>query len=328
MKKYFFSFYLVLPLFLFLVFSAQIAQAKVPIPQIYNVVHSADNSYRPWVIGWTPNEVEVEVFMDEVSQGFAKVVKDSSGTASFGWSPQEDLPLGWHEFRVRGKYNNEFSDLGGIIGYKVSPPTPAPTLFAPEDFTDYILIKGLIKNDSVVKIYIDGNLAADFAVPNHPSGTTNFWFKARNLLNGVHEVYAVAYDASGKPSKKSEIINFKTEQQKITKGEIEDSDDSLNTVTNQVIDQPASGTVKIVEEKSDAQVEILTQTGSDNLKAKVLESTSEEVSSISETNQDTIVTEQNQERESRNRYTGLFILGVVTVLLYLWYWQEKKKINK
>lgn len=328
MKKYFFSFYLVLPLFLFLVFSVRIAQAKVPIPQIYNVVHSTDNSYRPWVIGWTPNEVEVEVFMDEVSQGFAKVVKDSSGTASFGWSPQRDLPLGWHEFRVRGKYNNEFSDLGGIIGYKVSPPTPAPILFAPEDFADYILIKGLIKNDSMVKIYIDGNLAADFTVPNHPSGTTNFWFKAKNLLNGVHEVYAVAYDASGKPSKKSEIINFKTEQQKITKGEIEDSDDSLNTITNQVIDQPTSGTVKIVEEKSDTQVEILTQTGSDNLKAKVLESTSEEVSSISETNQDTIVTEQNQERESRNRYTGLFILGIATVLLYLWYWQEKKKINK
>jgi hypothetical protein len=327
MKKYFIS---VLPILLFVLFFALPVQANVPTPQIYNVVHSADNSHRPWVIGWTPNEVEVEVFMDEVSQGFAKVVKDKSGTASFGWSPQRDLPLGWHEFRVRGKHHDDFSELGGIIGYKVSPPTPAPTLFTPEDFTDHILIKGLIKNDSVVNIYIDGKLAADFAVPNHPSGTTNFWFKAKYLLNGVHEVYAVAYDDTGKPSKKSEVINFKTEQQKITKGESEDSIDTIEIKENKVIDEPIPGTVTITNEQSEAEVRV-DIANPDEREVLIVERTTSsvgEVSSVSEVAEQPINAELIQDRENRNRYIGLLLLGLATILLYTWYWHEKKKVDK
>lgn len=325
MKKYFLSAPLIFALLLVI---ALPAQAKVPTPQIYNVVHSPDNSYRPWVVGWTPNEVAVEVFMDEISQGYAKVVKDDSGTASFGWSPQHDLPLGWHEFRVRGKYNEDYSELGGIVGYKVSPPTPAPTLFTPEDFSDYVLVKGLIKNDSVVKIYIDERLVADFSVPNHPSGTTNFWFKARNLLNGVHEVYAVAYDASGKPSKKSETINFKTEQQKITIGEEEQVEDVAIAPADQVIDEPASGTVTIVDEQSTGRVEVATPQENEILTPEVTTPVDGEVSSVSEVNEESVLAEQTEDRENKNRYLGLFLLGLATVLLYVWYWQEKKKFDQ
>lgn len=327
MKKNFLFFVLFLVFALFLFLPTQ-TQAKVPTPQIYNVVHSTDNSYRPWVIGWTPNEVEVEIFMDEVSQGFAKVVKDNSGTASFGWSPQHDLPLGWHEFRVRGKYHDNFSDLGGVIGYKVSPPTPAPIIFTPEDFSDYVLIKGLIKNNLTIKIYIDEKLMADFSVPNHPSGTTNFWFKARNLLNGVHQVYAVAYDDTGKPSKKSEIINFKTEQQKITKGEDEQTEDLLMPTTNQVIDKPTTGTVKIVDKEVEGQVEIITSPDNEVLNLSIASSSEEEISSTSEINEESLVAEQIKERENKNRYLGLFLLSLTAILLYIWYWQEKKKIDK
>ncbi len=327
MKKYFFKSSIVVAFALFVILPVHAVHAKVPTPQIYNVVHSPDNANRPWVIGWTPNEVEVEVFMDEVSQGYAKVVKDNSGTASFGWSPQQDLSLGWHEFRVRGKYHDNFSEFGGIIGYKVSPPTPAPTLFTPEDFTDYVLIKGLIKNDSVVNIYIDGYLAADFAVPNHPSGTTNFWFKAKDLLNGVHEVYAVAYDASGKPSKKSEIINFKTEQQKITKGEDENSENILDTPVNQVIDEPAVGEVTIVDGPADVLVEVSTPENNEIITTDVT-TTEGEISSVSEVNEESVIAEASQDRANKNRYIGLLLLGLATILLYVWYWQEKKKVNK
>ncbi len=332
MKKFLFSLALIFGLAMFFVTPVQ---AKVPTPQIYNVVHSAENSFRPWVIGWTPNEVEVEIFMDDVSQGMAKVVKDKSGTASFGWSPQSDLALGWHEFRVRGKYHDDYSELGGVIGYKVSQPTPAPTIFAPEEYDDYILIKGLIKNDSVVKVYIDDKLVADFVVPNHPSGTTNWWYKAKGLLNGVHEVYAVAYDSTGKPSKKSQIINFKTEQQKITKGndevDLSSSTTNQSPTTNQVIDEPAAGKVTIVDDQvsGEAKVEVSSATSENSV--VVTEDTAEsngETSSISEVNEDPASSQPAVTKESKNRYVGLFLLGLATVLLYVWYWREKKKTNQ
>jgi len=310
--------------------------AKVPTPQIYNVVHSTDNSYRPWVIGWTPNEVEVEILLDDVSQGLAKVVKDKSGTASFGWSPQHDLPLGWHEFRVKGKYNNQYSEPGGVIGYQVSPPTPAPTIFEPEDMSDYILIKGLIKNDSVVQIYIDDLLAADFSVPNHPSGTTNFWFKARGLLNGVHEVYAVAIDNTGKPSKKSKLISFKTEQQKITSGESSaeitsqvKTDDT--TSTGRVIDEPLPCSVKVNDSETEGEVKIENLPSETERIINIGESaTIGEISSVSEDLSEDLITTTSQatERETENRWRGLVLLGIVTIILYAWYFYEIKKAKQ
>jgi hypothetical protein len=304
-------------------------EAKVPTPQIFNIVESSDNSYRPWVIGWTPNDVEVEVFMDENSQGYAKVVPNKSGTASFGWSPQKDLSLGFHEFRIRGKYANSYSDLGGILGYWVKPPVSVPTLVEPEIFEDHVLIKGLIKNNLSVKIYIDNIMFADFYVPTHPSGTTNFWFKAKGLLNGVHKVYAVAQDEDGRLSKFGNSYNFKTEQQQITKG----SDDKENgaesdVVVNQVIDETVAGQVKI-NNINQTNEQVVVKDSVDN-EAQVLVEEKErsgETSSDQEVvNQDFISSSTvDIDKFRRNRLVGLGLLGLAVVMLFGWYWREKDK---
>lgn len=305
-------------------------EAKVPTPQIFNIVESTDNSYRPWVTGWTPNNVEVEVFVDEHSQGYAKIVPNKSGTASFGWSPQKDLSVGFHEFRIRGKYADSYSDLGGILGYWVKPPVSAPTLMEPENFADHILIKGLIKNNLSVKIYIDDMMVADFPVPTHPSGTTNFWFKAKGLLNGVHKVSAVAYDEAGRSSKFGNSYNFKTEQQQITKGNDNNEEivvDSEKEV-NQVIDEPVVGQVKI-NETNQGNNQVVIKESVDN-EAQVLVGEKERPGEISS---DQEVIDQNFSSSSaadlnkfrRNRVAGLGLLGLAVVMLFGWYWREKDK---
>jgi len=320
-------------------FMAQAVSAKVPTPQIFQVVTSDDNPQRPWVTGWTPNGVEVEIFMDGEPQGFAKVVPANSGTASFGWSPQENLPVGWHEFSVRGKYINEYSVSGAVLGYRVQHPTPAPTIDHPEQQSDYVLIKGLVRNNLSVKIYIDGIARADFLVPNHPSGTTNYWYRAKDLLNGVHEVYTVAYDQTGKISRKSRVITFKTEMQKITKGETdtetEMSDDRGTSVESadksSVVDQKQEGSVTIIDtsepgevsvsdEPEDGTISVDAQSESNVMTGEV-SSTSEEA--IAASLDDTTSTDADQER--RNRILGLVILGVIAVILFVWYSIEKKK---
>lgn len=305
-------------------------QAKVPTPQIYNLVDSSENSYRPWVTGWTPNGVEVEVFMDGKSQGFAKVVPNKSGTASFGWSPLADLPVGFHEFRIRGKFANEYSEAGGIIGYWVKHPVPAPTLVDSEIHEDFVLIRGLVRNDSSVKIYIDEIMVADFLVPNHPSGTTNFWFKARGVLNGVHEVYAVAYDNSGRLSKSSNVNNFKTEFQQITKGEEDNQLIGVNDDKNmdKVVDQPVVGSVNVESGNQAAGQVIVKETTEDDSQVVVGEvenegkiSSDQEVASQEEDTGATI----GVDKLKSNRLVGLGLMGVAVVLLFIWYWREKNK---
>lgn len=331
--KHFFALGLLLIAFLFL---ALPVEAKVPTPQIYQVVPSPDNSYRPWVIGWTPNEVAVEVLIDEVAQGFAKVVKDDSGTASFGWSPQTDLPLGWHEFRVRGKFGEEYSAPGAILGFTVRPPTPPPVLSEPEQFADYILIKGLLKNDLAVKIYIDGYLAADFPVPSHPSGTTNFWFKARGLLNGLHEVYAEAYDDTGKLSKRTEVKTFKTEQQKITKGEEEIIAEDGEAKSAAVVAEVSAGSVRIVgEEETAGEVKVIEAEPEGQVKIEDSAALEQEtISSIAEVDEAGLesdiesAAEAESDRERQNRVIGLIILAGMVVILFVWYGLEKKKESR
>lgn len=311
-----------------------IASAAVPIPQIYKVVPSQDNSYRPWVTGLTPNEVEVEILMDDVPQGMAKVVTDESGTASFGWSPQQDLPVGWHEFRVRGKYGENYSLPGGILGFTIKHPTPAPILEEPTQSADHILIKGLVKNGLAVKIYIDDIQVADFSVPNHPSGTTNFWFKARGLLNGLHEVYVVAYDDTDKLSKFSDVKSFKTEQQKITKGDDEEMILATEPITEteaQVVDAKVEGKVAIVEPTRE-EFEVVVVADEEDGKVMVTKEENKEdgeVSSIEEVSETVLISEEVDgfDREQRNRTIGLVILGIMVIILLGWYLVEKKNTD-
>jgi len=308
-------------LFLALFTWGQTTWAKVPTPTLLQVVPSLDNSSRPWVVGLTPNQVAVEIWIDGEVQGMAKVVEDDSGTASFGWAPSVDLEVGVHQAQVRGKFGDKYSKLSAAVTFVVPPPTPAPTLVEPEVRDDYVLIRGLLANGTAVKIYIDGIVYADFTVSNHPSGTTNFWFKARGLLNGVHKVYARAYDATGKMSKKSNEFSFQTEFQKITKGE-----------DSNIIEKQEDKSVSIIDKSEEAKVEILPE---EQGEVKVVTSKKEgvqpedkgtegEISSITELAESG--EDINQEKVKHNREVGIILLVIIIVLLAIWYKQEKKRL--
>ncbi len=309
-------------LFLAMFFGSQAVWAKVPTPTILQVVPSLDNSSRPWVVGLTPNPVSVEVWLDGKAWGMAKVVKDDSGTASFGWAPSTDLSVGTHQVQVRGKFGKDYSELSLPVTFVVPHPTPAPVLIEPEIRDDYVLIKGLLSNNTAVKIYIDGVLYADFSVPNHPSGTTNFWFKARGLLNGVHKVYARAYDATGKLSKKSNEFSFQTEFQKITKGEEGAEAEQQKNANVSIIDKPEEGKVEIAPAE---EGEVRVATSEEDVQIQE-EKDKGEVSSIAElAESDEGV---NPDKVKRNREVGVVLLVIIIILLVIWYQQEKKRLSK
>jgi len=73
-----------------------------------------------------------------------------------------------------------------------------------------ITIRGICHNDSIVKIYLDNKYLDEFSVTNNPSGTTSFTYSIdmNSLASGSHSIYTQAFDLNGKPSYKSNYINF------------------------------------------------------------------------------------------------------------------------
>ncbi len=312
----------VIILFLALLFGSQPVWAKVPTPTILQVIPSFDNSSRHWVVGLTPNPVSVEVWIDGKVWGMAKVVKDDSGTASFGWAPSVDLSIGSHRVQVRGLYNGEYSELSTPLIFTIPHPTPPPVLIEPEIREDHVLIRGLLHNNTAVKIYIDNILYADFSVPNHPSGTTNFWFKARGLLNGVHQVYARAYDSTGKLSKKSNEFSFQTEFQKITKGEGNAQADQQKDANVSIINKPEEGKVGVAPaEEGDVSV----TTSEENVQIQEEKDEGEVFSVVELSESDESA---NPDKARRNREIGIVLLVIIIILLVIWYQQEKKRLSK
>jgi len=95
----------------------------------------------------------------------------------------------------------------------VDPAPPAPTLVAPANSSHTVktkpLITGLTKNNTWVKVFIDGTFNGQFKATNHPSGTANFAYAPfLNLKPGWHEVYVQSMDTVGQASLSSATLRF------------------------------------------------------------------------------------------------------------------------
>ncbi|MDO8592188.1 MAG: hypothetical protein Q7R92_00265 [bacterium] len=93
---------------------------------------------------------------------------------------------------------------------------PAPTLIAPNeqsataDLTP--IITGLTRNDTSIKIYIDGVIDGEIGSLSHVSGTASFSYRpSLNLTRGRHKLYAIALNPSGAASQPSAELNFTIE---------------------------------------------------------------------------------------------------------------------
>jgi hypothetical protein len=95
----------------------------------------------------------------------------------------------------------------------VDPAPPAPTLVAPVNSSHTVktkpLIIGLTKNDTWVKVYIDGTFNGQFKATNHASGTSNFAYTPfLHLKPGWHQVYVNSMDSTGRASLPSATLRF------------------------------------------------------------------------------------------------------------------------
>jgi len=172
---------------------------------------------KPIITGLTVSNSLMHIYIDGVYNGKTSVVKHDSGTANFSYKPFLNLKIGWHTIQVIAEnVQGEKSALSAALNFKIENPMPAPTLLNLSE-TNKPLIKGLAKNDSTIKIFIDNKLNGQFKVKNSQSGTINFSYKPfQPLTRGDHLVYATAIDDRGKESCWSNIVYFNTKNPTIS----------------------------------------------------------------------------------------------------------------
>jgi len=211
-----------------------VVQEKVVGPTLFDpVLNQETNFQQPWLIGVTPSATEVEFCLDDKIIGKIKTTVSTSGTSSFRYQPPV-LTLGYHVVKARAYHQNSLvSPWSNEIIFAVAenkklikkdlslkteqekfvPPVPAPTLLEPQ--TGLVttetkpIIKGLVHNKHLVKIYLDNQLVGEFLPEPHPSGVTSFSFVPdEELLPGLHTVYGRAINPHGQESGDSMILKW------------------------------------------------------------------------------------------------------------------------
>lgn len=167
---------------------------------------------RPIVVGLTPKDSAVIIYIDGEAAGEAKINKDSSSVDNFYFQPQYALNPGWHDIRAAARDNKtlKLSTLGSqtsvfvedvirpsFIGDNIISGNPRP------------VIKGAALAGTRTDIYIDGIYNGSTKAISGTGCTVEFSYTPfLNLKQGRHVVYAVSrtYDGKYKSQKSEELI--------------------------------------------------------------------------------------------------------------------------
>ncbi|MBU2575654.1 hypothetical protein KKF64_00990 [Patescibacteria group bacterium] len=152
----------------------------------------------PEISGTAQGADEVLIYIDNILNGKAKVVD-----GKFSYYPFLPLSSGNHKIVVQAQ-GVDFPVSIEII------PNPAPTFLAPEQGAragqDRIWVGGVAKNDSLVRVLVNGQEMARTNVKNHASGAGSFSAELKDLPLGVHIITSIARDSRGKESFTSDVL--------------------------------------------------------------------------------------------------------------------------
>jgi len=217
-KKFFWGIvFIFLASVLCLTANANYAQAQTNIVSPPLIIGSTDVSFsQPLIIGLTPANTNVYIFIDKVKAGTATVNQEGTTTNNFYYRPDKALSAGEHEIMVLAEDQDSFLLSAPTVFVLEIKPLPAPTLIVPNENTVTAkvkpLITGLTISNSLVHVYIDGVYNGHTEIKSDSSGTANFAYKPfLNLSPGQHMVWAISEDGFGNKSQVSASLNFNIE---------------------------------------------------------------------------------------------------------------------
>ena len=170
---------------------------------------------KPIITGVAHSGNTILVYIDNVYNGKTTTTTHASGTGSFAYTPFLDLRPGWHSVFVKAEdASGKKSAVTSAILFKIELPYVPPTIIQPEvhdGANPTIVLKGVAKNDSIIRVMLDGEVIKEIAVTNSPSGTASFNCEISTdgtVAVGRHSVTLVALDENGKTSNTTEPIVF------------------------------------------------------------------------------------------------------------------------
>lgn len=202
---------------LFFPWSAR-AEATLIAPTILKPDTEMITTAKPLFAGVSLNDTVVEFNLDGELVGSAQTTNHPSGVGNFYWQPTVPLGLGTHSLQVRAvqEGTDAVSDYTAEMVFTIVP-FGGPTLLMPDELVltrAFTYIKGVAHNDSVIRVFVDGESVEQFSIGADDSGAVGFIHSLENpIISGTHAVYLQAEDQTGRASlpsvvKTVQIVDF------------------------------------------------------------------------------------------------------------------------
>ncbi|MDP3965038.1 MAG: LysM peptidoglycan-binding domain-containing protein [bacterium] len=169
---------------------------------------------QPLITGLAKSGNVIKVFIDGIYDGYAIASSDSTGTGNFSYTPFLKLSIGWHTLQVEAWSDNHRSAKSPTRSFEIPTPFVAPTV-TKQTFSDgdnpELFLQGVARNNSRIKIFVDGIEFDEIIVSENTSGTSGFSIDVAakgTLSDGDHAVTLIAYNDQGRASPETAPIIF------------------------------------------------------------------------------------------------------------------------
>jgi hypothetical protein len=169
----------------------------------------------PTITGLARSNNTIFIFIDNDLENTVLSTVHLSDTGSFFYKLRRNLPNGLHSvYTIARNADGVYSVRSPKIYFTVVLPYITPTLFEPvfKDGDDpQVIIRGVARNDSLIKVYIDGQYVDEFWVVNSAINETpafTYTLPVSGLSQGSYKITTQAFDLNGKASKISNAVSF------------------------------------------------------------------------------------------------------------------------
>lgn len=279
------------------------------------------SNQKPEIKGVAYNNSIVDIFIDGKPNGTIKVGSHPSGTAGFTYKPFLELSAGAHNvFAIARNETGKKSKVSNTLTFQTGNYYPAPVISNTSKTIIELgteVVQGVVKNNSIVKVYIDNKYYGELNAGSHLSGTVSFAYELnKELSSGAHTLYTIALDGSGKSSKWSNIISFNYEPPIIEEIKTEETESVPETIPEETpVAESSEESVAVTTESGDTSVAATKETESTK---KTEEPIKPAVTKLSTDNDETGAS------SDQGKSVGLIVLIAVIVLLVLWFFWVNK----
>ncbi len=286
---------------------------------------------KPEIKGLTVSGTFLRVYIDGIYNGKTGLAVHESGTAGFTYKPFLNLAPGKHNYQLVAETpSGEKSPASPKVKFNIGAPLPAPIILKQiENQATYNrpIIAGVVKNDLMVKIFVDHKLEKKIEVMSHESGTANFAYTLNSLTDGIHLIYVTSVDAHGKESMWSNIIYTNIEKETTPSDDIateeenvqpqEEKEEEHETKDSAITDKaPSTDEPVSTEDKNEPEVEN--------------DSVIEDILKVSTTTPDETSGLIDEKKESTGKFKlnlGIFLAFLAIVIGWI-FWVNRELIKE